>query len=189
MMFGGGTHTSFGWIWLVGALVLIGLIAGIVLLVRNRGGARPGAVLALGSLALMVVLAGMTLTGTWPRPGSSSMNPGAPGFVAGTVAAPRIVQIVAGPGLRFYPDVVLVVVGETIAFEVTTMGYTTHEFMVGPAADVAADAAATPEVADIGMMGTKSVTYTFDGPGPFTFACHAPGHYEAGMKGTIAIQP
>ena len=189
MMFGGGTHTSFAWIWLVGALAMIGLIAGIVLLVRNRGGARSGALLALGSLALMVGLAGMTLTGTWPRPGSSSMNPGAAGFVTGTVASPRIVQIVAGPSLRFYPDVVPVVMGETITFEVTTMGYTAHEFMVGPAVDVAADAAGTPEVGDIGMMGTKSVTYTFDGPGPFTFACHAPGHYEAGMKGTIRIQP
>jgi plastocyanin len=45
----------------------------------------------------------------------------------------------------------------------------------------------TPEVADIGMMQTKSVTYTFTGSGPFAFACHAPGHFEAGMRGTIAI--
>ena len=45
----------------------------------------------------------------------------------------------------------------------------------------------TPEVADIGMMQTKSVTYTFDGSGPYAFACHEPGHYEAGMKGTITI--
>jgi uncharacterized cupredoxin-like copper-binding protein len=68
------------------------------------------------------------------------------------------------------------------------MGPTVHEFMVGPATDVAGDAAGTPEVADIGMMQTRSLTYTFTGPGPFAFACHAPGHYEAGMSGTIAIQ-
>ena len=46
-----------------------------------------------------------------------------------------------------------------------------------------------PEVADIGMMQTASLTYTFSGSGPFAFACHAPGHYEAGMRGMIAIQP
>jgi uncharacterized cupredoxin-like copper-binding protein len=68
------------------------------------------------------------------------------------------------------------------------MGPVVHEFMVGPAVDVAANKDGTPEVADIGMMQTKSVTYTFSGSGPFAFACHAPGHYEAGMTGTIVVQ-
>jgi uncharacterized cupredoxin-like copper-binding protein len=61
--------------------------------------------------------------------------------------------------------------------------------MVGPAADVAADKPGTPEVADLGMMDTRSLTYTFDGPGPYAFACHATGHYEAGMTGTIIVVP
>ena len=51
------------------------------------------------------------------------------------------------------------------------------------------DVAGTPEVADISMMQTRSVTYTFDGPGPFAYACHAAGHYEAGMRGTITVEP
>jgi uncharacterized cupredoxin-like copper-binding protein len=37
------------------------------------------------------------------------------------------------------------------------------------------------------MMQTKSLTYTFSGSGPFAFACHAPGHYGAGMQGAIVI--
>jgi uncharacterized cupredoxin-like copper-binding protein len=117
----------------------------------------------------------------------SAPDPGSPGFVAGTTAAPRIVRIVASGAVHFYPDVVTVKQGETITFEVTSMGMLSHEFMVGPAADVAADTAGTPEVADISMMQTKSLTYTFTGSGPFAFACHAPGHYEAGMRGTIVI--
>jgi uncharacterized cupredoxin-like copper-binding protein len=124
--------------------------------------------------------------GAWkvsaPAPG-----PGESGFVAGTPATPRVVRIAATPQLRFQPDVVTIQAGETITFEVTTIGPTVHEFMVGPAADVAADTAGTPEVADIGMMQTGSVTYTFTGAGPFAFACHAPGHYEAGMTGTITV--
>jgi uncharacterized cupredoxin-like copper-binding protein len=119
----------------------------------------------------------------------SAPDPGSPGFVAGTTSAPRIVRIIVGDGLRFSPDVVTVKQGETITFEVTTMGMASHEFMVGPAADVAADTPGTPEVADIAMMATKSLTYTFNGQGPFAFACHAPGHYEAGMKGTIVVLP
>jgi uncharacterized cupredoxin-like copper-binding protein len=119
----------------------------------------------------------------------SAPDPGSPAFVAGTTAAPRVVRIVASGVHRFYPDVVTVKQGETITFEVTSMGMASHEFMVGPASDVAADTAGTPEVADIAMMQTKSLTYTFTGSGPFAFACHAPGHYEAGMRGMIVVVP
>ncbi len=120
---------------------------------------------------------------------SSAPDPGSAGFVAGTTSAPRVVRVIASDALRFYPDVVTVKAGETVTFEVTTMGMRSHEFMVGPASDVAADTADTPEVADIAMMQTKSLTYTFNGPGPFAFACHATGHYEAGMRGTITALP
>ena len=76
----------------------------------------------------------------------------------------------------------------TVTFVVTAMGPTVHEFMAGPADAVAADAAGTPEIADISMMmQSKSLTYTFDGSGPYAFACHAEGHYEAGMRGTITL--
>jgi uncharacterized cupredoxin-like copper-binding protein len=119
----------------------------------------------------------------------SQPGPGSPGFVAGTPSSPRVVGIVATPGLRFLPDTVTVKQGETITFEVTSMGPLTHEFMVGPAADVAADTPGTPEIANIGMMATGSVSYTFDGPGPYAFACHLPGHFEAGMSGTITVAP
>ncbi len=120
---------------------------------------------------------------------SSAPDPVSPGFTAGTASAPRIIHVIASEALRFYPDVVTVKAGETITFEVTAMGMAIHEFMVGQAADVAADTAGTPEATDISMMQTKSLTYTFNGPGPFAFACHAPGHYEARMRGTITVVP
>ena len=122
-------------------------------------------------------------------PAGTPAYPGAPGFVPGTAASPRVISIVATPQLRFVPDAITVKQGETVTFVVTTMGPIVHEFMVGPAADVAADKPGTPEIADIGMMQTRTLTYTFDGPGPYAFACHAPGHYEAGMAGTIAVVP
>ncbi len=119
--------------------------------------------------------------------GGSAPAPGQPGFVAGTAASPRLVHVVAGPGYVFNPSSLTVKRGETILFAVTTMGPYVHEFMVGPAADVAADREGTPEVSGIGMMQTRTLTYTFDGAGPYAFACHAPGHYEAGMSGTIRV--
>ncbi len=119
--------------------------------------------------------------------GAVAPGPGQAGFVAGTVGAPRVVRILATPDLRFTPAVIRVQAGETVRFDVTAMGPTAHELMVGPAADVAADRAGTPEASDIGMMQTKSITYTFEGDGPFAFACHVTGHYEAGMRGVIEV--
>lgn len=114
-------------------------------------------------------------------------QPGETGFVAGTVAAPRIVRIAAGPGYAFTPSTIAVARGETVTFVVTALGPAVHEFMVGPADAVAADVAGTPEIADLLMMQSKSLTYTFDGSGPYAFACHAEGHYEAGMRGAITL--
>lgn len=118
---------------------------------------------------------------------TTSVGPGEAGFVAGTPASPRVISLIAGPGYAFTPSAITVERGETVTFEVTTTGPLVHEFMVGPAGAVAADQAGTPEVADIAMMDTKSLTYTFDGSGPYAFACHAPGHHEAGMRGTITV--
>ena len=119
--------------------------------------------------------------------GTSGAQPGETGFVAGTLAAPRVVRIAAGPGYTFTPSSVVIARGETVTFVVTAMGPAVHEFMVGPAEAVAADTPGTPEVAEVSMMQSKSLTYTFDGSWPYGFACHAEGHYEAGMDGTIIL--
>lgn len=49
---------------------------------RGGGMARLGAALAVLSLVVILVLGGLTLAGTWPRPGPASVDPGTPGFVA-----------------------------------------------------------------------------------------------------------
>ncbi len=123
-----------------------------------------------------------------PGPGAANgPQPSETGFVAGTVASPRVIHVIAGPGYTFSPTSIAVARGETITFEVTTIGPLVHEFMVGPADAVAADQEGTPEIADLGMMQTESLTYTFDGSGPYAYACHVTGHYEAGMRGTINV--
>lgn len=121
--------------------------------------------------------------------GATGSRPGVAGFVPGTAGNPRVIQVIAGPGFSFQPATISVERGETVTFVVTAMGSTTHEFMVGPADAVAADAPGTPEIGEIRMMETGTLTYTFDGPGPYAFGCHAAGHYEAGMRGTINLLP
>ncbi len=117
----------------------------------------------------------------------SSAPPVALGFVPGTKANPRSVEITTDDELTFFPNVITVAEGETVTFAITNTGKAAHEFMLGPAADAMADKEGTPEVADILAGETKSLSFTFDGPGPYAFACHEPGHFEAGMLGYIVV--
>jgi plastocyanin len=152
------------------------------------GGKMGGATFGPGSSYGPGMMGGSYSTGmmgglNW----NTGPQPGAAGFVAGTTTSPRVIHVIAGPGYTFSPSSITVERGETVTFAVIAMGPLVHEFMVGPADAVAADREGTPEVADIGMMQTRSLTYTFDGSGPYAYACHATGHYEAGMHGTISV--
>ncbi len=122
-----------------------------------------------------------------PPPGPP--DPGEPGFVAGTKANPRVIRIAVTDLLLFEPNVVSVQQGETITFRINNTGLATHEFKVGPMADVFDDNPSTPEVANITPASTKTLTYTFTGTGPYAFACHAPGHFENGMYGFVNVVP
>jgi len=178
-----------GWAILLVAVaaLVVATVALTATLVAGNGsfgmmGGRPGSMMGGGSYGGNGSAGMMGGLGT-----GSAAQPGVSGFAAGTVASPRVIRVYAGPGYAFSPSSISVARGETVTFVVTTTGPSAHEFMVGPADAVASDAPGTPEVADIGMMQTKSLTYTFDGPGPYAFACHATGHYEAGMRGTIVV--
>ncbi len=116
-------------------------------------------------------------------------DPGEPGFVAGTKAKPRVIHIAVTDLLLFDPTVVSVQQGETITFRISNAGLASHEFKVGPMADVFGDNPSTPEVADITPGSTKQLTYTFTGTGPYAYACHAPGHFENGMFGFVNVIP
>ena len=151
----------------------------------SNGSGMMGGATASGAIGMMDGTNPYGIMGAWLA--SPAPQPGSSGFVPGTASSPRIVRVLAGPGYTFSPSTIAVARGETITFVVTTMGPLVHEFMVGPADAVATDQQGTPEVADIGMMQSKSLTYTFDGSGPYAYACHATGHYEAGMHGTILI--
>src|SRR4029079_6923088 len=110
------------------------------------------------------------------------VGPGAP--TIGTKDNPRLVWMTMDDTLKFMPDTVPVAKGETIRFVFTNTGQVIHEFQVGPAAMVDADqvdGVLNVEKDEILAGHSYSLDYTFDGSGPYAFACHEPGHYEAGM--------
>lgn len=130
---------------------------------------------------------------------------GAPtGLVAQTVT--RSVNVHMDDTMRFMPDKVDVQAGETIRFVVHNGGDVPHEFVLGSEQDIAAHAELMRQLASQpagaadhahqhgggaalsvkpGDMGEMVVT--FAEAGTLQMACLVPGHYEAGMRGSIAV--
>ena len=105
-------------------------------------------------------------------------------------STPTIVSISGDDALKFTPAQVAAKPGDVVTFKVTNIGVLPHAFMVGPKEAVDANSAAgTAVIENIAAGETKEVSFTFGTTGAYTFACHIPGHFEAGMKGVITLTP
>lgn len=124
------------------------------------------------------------------------------GHPANASEANRTIKVTA-VDLAFKPDSVTVKRGQTVKFVVTDKGKLTHAFVIGPKSEQKehdkemremTPAQRRKEMAKSrnGMLldpgQTKALTWTFDtARDQLQYACHVPGHYQAGMYGTIRI--
>jgi uncharacterized cupredoxin-like copper-binding protein len=119
---------------------------------------------------------------------------GKPGVAA---KATRTITIDMTDAMRFTPSTVKVRRGETIRFVVSNSGQLKHEFNLGTEADLKAHYAQMlkfpemehdePNLVSLAPGKTGEVIWQFTKAGTVHFACLHPGHYEAGMKGTVAV--
>jgi uncharacterized cupredoxin-like copper-binding protein/Cu/Ag efflux protein CusF len=119
---------------------------------------------------------------------------GEPGLAS---MADRTVAVTMTDDMRFIPDSIAVKQDETIHFVVTNAGTVRHEMMVGTVEELQDHAElmkAFPEMVHddsnaVSVEPGKSgeFTWKFTNAGTFDFACLVPGHYEAGMKGSIQV--
>jgi len=99
--------------------------------------------------------------------------------------------------------------GETVRFVVSNKGDQPHEFTIGDgayqelarqmmthmtgmgmdasSAEHATIHASAGNTVTLDVGETKEIVWTFTKAGAFEFSCNMPGHSEAGMKGTIAV--
>lgn len=113
--------------------------------------------------------------------------------------ADRVIEISMLDELRFEPATVEVAVGETVTFRVTNAGQLPHDFTLG---DEETQDQHDAEMAEGGMSGTGhdepnvlnleagqsgELTWRFSTPASILYGCHVPGHYDAGMVGTLTI--
>lgn len=109
----------------------------------------------------------------------------------------RTVEVLADDNMRYTPDAITARRGETIRFVVKNTGHLAHEFVLGDAQELNEHAALMrrypdmehddPNMAKVAPGGTATLIWTFTQPGTVEFACLLPGHYEAGMKGSIEV--
>lgn len=126
-------------------------------------------------------------------------------FDAGSPGDPkkpfRVVEIKAAEGngsMSFDPPRLEVKAGEQIKFVIRNVGELAHEFMLGTEAGNkthAAEMQKNPDMKHEDANGRSvepksdvELLWRFTKAGTFEYACLIPGHYEAGMKGTVTVR-
>lgn len=121
------------------------------------------------------------------------------GIAAAAKEARRTVDIRMGDDMRFSPSHIGVREGETVRLRIANGGRLLHELVIGTREELQAHAELMkkhpgmehdePYMAHVNPGQKGEITWTFNRPGDFEFACLIPGHFEAGMRGTIRVTP
>jgi uncharacterized cupredoxin-like copper-binding protein len=111
--------------------------------------------------------------------------------------ATRSIVIDMADTMRFAPDAIEVEPGTTVKFVVKNGGAQVHEMVIGTEAalrehaqmmkshpDMVHDA---PYMTHVQPGAAGMIAWTFVEPGTYAFGCLLPGHWEAGMKGSIVV--
>ena len=111
----------------------------------------------------------------------------------------RVVEIRMSDDMRFSPNTLNIQTGETIRFLVHNDGKTLHEMVLGSEAEILDHAKSMQSDAhhahshaggvavQVAPGGSKELIVQFTQPGSIQMACLVPGHYEAGMRGSINV--
>ena len=119
--------------------------------------------------------------------------------IAGDAKGARTVEIRMSDAMRFTPDRIEVREGETIRFVVRNGGKVLHEMVIGTPEELQQHAALmrkfpkmehdAPYMTHVKSSRKGEIVWNFNRAGTFQFACLIPGHFDAGMMGTIVVTP
>ena len=110
----------------------------------------------------------------------------------------RTIEIDMSDAMRFTPATIPARKGETIRFVVKNSGRVKHEMVLGSIKELKEHAAlmlkfpemehADPNQLSVDPGKTGEMIWQFTKAGAFDFACLQPGHFEAGMRGKVAVK-
>lgn len=119
------------------------------------------------------------------------------GIAGVSKAVSRTIAVKMSDNMRFTPDKIEVRQGETIRFVLTNAGQVMHEYVLGTRPVLEEHAALMkrfpnmehdePYMAHVAPGKKGEIIWTFNRAGEFDFACLLPGHYEAGMVGSLTV--
>lgn len=112
----------------------------------------------------------------------------------------RTVTVTLSDDMRFTPANWQATSGETVRILLVNAGKVRHEFIIGTEAELLAHADEmkkpntghnyhTSNAASVAAGATGELLWTFTDAGVLHIACFEPGHYDAGMRGTISVLP
>jgi uncharacterized cupredoxin-like copper-binding protein len=110
----------------------------------------------------------------------------------------RTVTIEMSDAMRYFPDQIHVKKGQTVQFNLRNAGELPHEMVLGTMDDLKKHAgkvkqspdfaADDPNVARVEPGATGALVWQFTRAGEFYYGCLVPGHFEAGMIGTVVVR-
>ena len=110
----------------------------------------------------------------------------------------RAIRIDMSDAMRYFPDQVRVKKGDTVRFELRNNGELAHEMVIGTMDELKQHAATMKQhgeiahddanMAHVEPGGTGRIVWHFTRAGEFYYGCLIPGHFEAGMIGTIVVR-
>jgi uncharacterized cupredoxin-like copper-binding protein len=121
------------------------------------------------------------------------------GIAAEPSKAQRTVEIRMTDDMKFTPSHLDVHEGETLRLRAVNRGQVMHEIVIGTREELTAHAEMMkkhpgmehdePYMAHVSPGQRGDIVWTFNRSGDFEFACLIPGHFEAGMRGTVRVRP
>jgi len=170
---------------------------------RNRMGFKPLAVYTCTSGVL--VIAGAMFAASYLSDNAGDGHDHAHSHDSGPViasvemAAIRNVVIELNDSMRLVPGDWQAQQGEMLRLIVVNTGKVKHELVLGQAKELVEHAQAMREdksghhhhnnAVSVEPGQSAVMTFTFDKSGEWAMACFEPGHYEAGMKGSVWVKP
>ena len=124
-------------------------------------------------------------------------DPSAIGEPGKATRVTRTVKIDMSDAMRYTPASIDAKQGETIRFVVTNSGKVKHELVLGTEKELKAHYEVMkkfpemehddPNMLSVAPGKAGEVIWQFTRAGKIDFACLQPGHYDAGMKGAVAV--